>query len=160
MVTTGEPVKLYDGVQRYIKRQLGEVDTLNDVAKADELVQRYWAGIPWQYIKKRRELEEVLDEYEEMLRAQWAENVLLTFKTGLMLLPPRLRRRYTRPVYFRVLEHLVHHPELIREYLDAERYGIEGRKTEIYMSVAEYLGISWRTVRDAFAAFRLTGVLK
>jgi hypothetical protein len=160
MVTTGEPVKLYDGVQRFIKRKIGDVDTLNDVAEADVLVDIYWAGIPWKYIRKRRELEEVLDEYEEELKAQWAENVLLTFKAGLKLLPPRLSRRYTRPVYFRILEHLVHHPDLIRAYLEAERYGITGRKTEIYRAIAEYLGISWRTVEDAFTAFRRTGVLK
>jgi DNA-binding transcriptional ArsR family regulator len=160
VVTTGEPVKLYDGVQRYLYRQIGDVDTLRDVAEADVLVDRYWAGIPWQYIRKRRELEEVLDEYEEMLRAQWAENLLLSFKAGLKLLPKRLEVRYSRPVYFRILEYLVHHPDIIRAYLDAERYAIERRKSEIYREIAEALGISPRTVRDAFTAFRRAGVLE
>ena len=55
------------------------------------------------------------------------------------------------PSYIRVLHFLVDNPEFITFY--------ERSPTEAYRKIGEELGLSWRTVRDAFWAIRGAGLI-
>jgi hypothetical protein len=90
----------------------------------------------------RARLEGIVEDVDTAVR----EYVKAEFTDVLSRRAPR-----TYPVYVRVLHFLIDNPEYIALY--------EARPMESYREIAKELGISWRSVRDSFWAFRRAGLV-
>ena len=112
-----------------------------NIKEAFRILEAWLKGVPFEYMSdegKKRFNRFVVQPLKSFIAEKFLEERIKVAKE---------RAPRWRPVYSRIAEYLVEHPEELEEISKM-------RPMQAYRYLAEKLKISWRTVRDAFWAFR------
>ena len=118
-------------------------ETSPTVTDAYEAMMEWLEGVPWKYMSpegRERFMERVVEEAFKRVRDWW-----------LKVIKENAKRVY--PSYVKVWKYL------LDTYFDYEKWQLlveryETARNQLYREIARRLGLSWRTVRDAFWAAR------
>ena len=118
-------------------------ETSPTVTDAYKAMMKWLEGVYWKDMSpegRERFMEQVVEEAFKRVRDWWLE-----------VIKRRAKRVY--PSYIRVWRYI------LETYFDYERWPLlidkyETSRNQLYREIARQLGISWRTVRDAFWAAR------
>jgi len=115
------------------------------VVEAFKILDKWLEGVPFEYMSeegKKRFNRFVVEPLKSFIAEKFLEEKIETAKE---------RAPRWRPAYSKVAEYLIEHPKELEEISKM-------RPMEAYRYLASKLKISWRTVRDAFWAFRYGGI--
>jgi len=143
--------KLIDSMETY--SGITRADTLNELVDSWRRIQDYLGGVPWSYMKpeNRRKLEGIIDDWIETRIEEARDRIRKTWRER----TPRYRRAYER-----VLDYLLEDPDRLGYMLTRYYSPVFGERMAVYREIAQALGISVRTVSDAFWTFRRAGILE
>jgi len=143
--------KLIDSMETY--SGITRADTLNELVDSWRRIQDYLGGVPWGYMKSenRAKLESIIEDWVATRIEEARDRIIARWRTY----TPRYRRAYER-----VLEYLLEDPDRLGYILSRYYSPVFGERMNVYREIAGALGISVRTVSDAFWTFRRAGILE